>query len=234
MKIKYNVKGAEKKRLVQALSEILGIKAEYLFAPSFSHRIGEFIVDAEGTVSSEIEVDQKLIDRIVDELAEQGFVAGIEKVEDIESASAEQPFDNLTIGMPKSMLDEKSLQNLMDLVNSKKELIKKSLGTDSVEITDDETFGQILFPWFQGELDSETIKAYTIFIEKLCNLAKGLRRVNTKGNAEATNEKYTFRCFLLRLGFIGDEYKLERKILLKNFEGSSAFKNGGVKVEISK
>ena len=42
----------------------------------------------------------------------------------------------------------------------------------------------------------------------------------------AENEKYAFRCFLLRLGFIGEEYKVERKILLKNLTGSSAFKNG--------
>lgn len=41
----------------------------------------------------------------------------------------------------------------------------------------------------------------------------------------ADNEKYAFRCFLLRLGFIGAEYKDERKILLENFTGSSAFKN---------
>ena len=40
------------------------------------------------------------------------------------------------------------------------------------------------------------------------------------------NEKYAFRCFLLRLGFIGTEYKTERKILLRNLSGSSAFKAG--------
>ena len=48
------------------------------------------------------------------------------------------------------------------------------------------------------------------------------------------NEKYAFRCFLLRLGFIGSEYKAERKILLKNLTGSSAFKDGGVNHEVSK
>ena len=41
---------------------------------------------------------------------------------------------------------------------------------------------------------------------------------------DVTNEKYAFRCFLLRLGFIGAEYKADRKILLKNLTGSSAFK----------
>jgi hypothetical protein len=43
------------------------------------------------------------------------------------------------------------------------------------------------------------------------------------------DEKYAFRCFLLRLGFIGDEYKKSRKILLKNLSGSSAFKSGSAK-----
>ena len=43
---------------------------------------------------------------------------------------------------------------------------------------------------------------------------------------EDDNEKYAFRCFLLRLGFIGDEYKADRKILLSKLDGSSAFKSG--------
>ncbi|MEG0910140.1 MAG: hypothetical protein RSF70_01010, partial [Ruthenibacterium sp.] len=38
------------------------------------------------------------------------------------------------------------------------------------------------------------------------------------------NEKYAFRCFLLRLGFIGADYKDERKMLLANLTGSAAFK----------
>ena len=49
-------------------------------------------------------------------------------------------------------------------------------------------------------------------------------RASTK-EKEVENEKYAFRCFLLRLGFIGDEYKKERKVLLSNLSGSGAFKN---------
>jgi hypothetical protein len=58
-------------------------------------------------------------------------------------------------------------------------------------------------------------------------MARNAKRV-TATEKEVDNEKYAFRCFLLRLGFIGAEYKTERKILLKNLTGSSAFKNGGV------
>lgn len=43
---------------------------------------------------------------------------------------------------------------------------------------------------------------------------------------EVTSEKYAFRIWLLRLGFVGKEYKNDRAILLKNLSGTSAFKNG--------
>ena len=44
--------------------------------------------------------------------------------------------------------------------------------------------------------------------------------------AETDNDKYAFRCFLLRLGFIGDEYKIARKVLLRYLTGNSAFRYG--------
>ena len=51
------------------------------------------------------------------------------------------------------------------------------------------------------------------------------KRISAK-QKEIVNEKYEFRCFLLRLGLIGDEYKAQRKFLLKNLSGSAAFKSG--------
>ena len=56
-------------------------------------------------------------------------------------------------------------------------------------------------------------------------MAKEAKRVTAK-EKEVDNVKYAFQCFLLRLGFIGDEYKQNRKILMRNLTGSSAFKNG--------
>ena len=40
------------------------------------------------------------------------------------------------------------------------------------------------------------------------------------------NAKFTMRLFLIRLGFIGDEYKTARKILLRNLTGNSSWKSG--------
>jgi hypothetical protein len=56
-------------------------------------------------------------------------------------------------------------------------------------------------------------------------MSKEAKRVTATAK-EVENEKYAFRCFLLRLGFIGAEYKKDRKILLQNLSGSAAFRDG--------
>ena len=50
---------------------------------------------------------------------------------------------------------------------------------------------------------------------------KSASRIKT----QSSNEKYTFRVWLLRLGLIGDEFKTARHHLLKNLEGNIAWKD---------
>ena len=141
-----------------------------------------------------------------------------------ETAQAE-PQDagiRLTVSLPREFFTDAALENLHRLVEAKGSLIKKALGAGSLPI---ETDGEkVSFPWF-SETDSESAAAYTHFIAALCDMARNQKRI-TATEKKVENEKYAFRCFLLRLGFIGAEYKGERKILLKNLSGSSAFKNG--------
>ena len=84
---------------------------------------------------------------------------------------------------------------------------------------------KVSFPWFPEAEEPDEVHAYTQFVDKLCEMARTQKRVSTHV-MESDNEKYTFRCFLLRLGFIGDEYKTARKILLRNLTGDAAFRNG--------
>ena len=133
----------------------------------------------------------------------------------------------LTVEIP---LDKVEVENLTKLLDAKGGLIKKALGISElpIEVLEEKA----AFPWF-GELpDNDAVQAYTHFISALCQMSKNAKRVTVTEKA-VDNEKYAFRCFLLRLGFIGAEYKTERKILLKNLTGSSAFRNGGKKHEAS-
>lgn len=83
----------------------------------------------------------------------------------------------------------------------------------------------VSFPWFSGEATGDEIKAYTHLITALCDMARNQKRIIAR-EKDTDNDKYAFRCFLLRLGFIGAEFKEERKILLRNLTGNGAFKSG--------
>ena len=59
----------------------------------------------------------------------------------------------------------------------------------------------------------------------MCKMAKEQKRVVAKECA-TDNEKFAMRLFLIRLGFIGDEYKTARRILLRNLTGNSSWRSG--------
>ena len=82
----------------------------------------------------------------------------------------------------------------------------------------------VSFPWWDTLPEPEKTQAFTAFIAALCKMAKEAKRV-TATEKEVESEKYAFRGFLLRLGFIGADSKTERKILLRNLSGHSAFRN---------
>ncbi|MGI6497548.1 MAG: hypothetical protein ACOX0U_01670 [Oscillospiraceae bacterium] len=126
----------------------------------------------------------------------------------------------LTIEVPKSGFTDSAIENLKQLVENKAALMKRAFDTETLDI--EFTEETICFPWFTAG-DAEVVGAYTHFVTALCEMAKTQKRVNAT-EKPVDNEKYAFRCFLLRLGFIGSEYKMERKILLSKLTGSSAFK----------
>lgn len=140
-----------------------------------------------------------------------------------EEAMAEADEDSLSISLPRTLFTEMSLKNLDALLLSKGRLIRHAF--DIKEATYTLTDDRITFAWLHGTITDETAKAYAEFISKLCLMARTQKRVTAKEKI-VDNEKYAFRCFLLRLGMIGNAYKVSRKILLQNLTGSSAFKSG--------
>ena len=138
-------------------------------------------------------------------------------------AEADSSEDSLSISLPRSLFTETALQNLDALLLSKGRLIRHAF--DIREATYTLTDDRITFAWLHGTITDETAKAYAEFISKLCEMARAQKRVTAKEKI-VDNEKYAFRCFLLRLGMIGNAYKVSRKILLQNLTGSSAFKSG--------
>ena len=220
----FNVSGEAKKRLVKLISSHLGLESKYLGVPSCGYRIGSYTVNKDGSLSWE--EDDEMTDRLLEALKAEGFSA--EEDEEIEEEEVlveeemeeEVEANRLCISFPKSMYEKRTLENLKTLVLAKGALMKKAFRTESLEIVEDDE--KVSFPWFEL-IDSDHFNAYTQFITAITKMAKEQKRILGR-EREVENDKYAFRCFLLRLGFIGDEYKLTRKILLENLEGSAAFK----------
>lgn len=217
MKLHYNVSGDERKALVGIISETIGMKPVYMRMPTCNYVISNITVEKDGTMVWDERTDQDTIEAVIIALAAAGF--NPVKDEDEEETG-------LTIEIP---LEKVSVGNLTKLLDAKGELIKKALGVEDIRIELKED--RIAFPWFKELPSPEEIKAYSHFIAALCEMALNQKRVTAK-EKPVDNDKYAFRCFLLRLGFIGEDYKTERKILLRNLSGSSAFKSGAKKTEV--
>ena len=213
-KITYEVKGQRRKELVQVISEFLNTIPKYKGVPTCAYEIGDLVVDREGAVILNDSMTPAEIDRMVTVLEEQGFQP---------TNYGENAFDGIEVAMPRDMFTDKAIENLHKIVNAKGELISKAIGTMDLRIIENDV--KVKFPWFPRTEDSEEVAHYTQFTEALCKMAIERNRVASTPR-KSENEKYDFRCFLLRLGFIGDEYKALRKFLLRNLTGNAAFKNG--------
>ena len=204
MNIRFNIEKSQRKALAQKIGELTGSEVKYLGVPSCGFQIGAYTLDKEAVLHGD-----ELPDDIQSELQKAGYTAEDEPV-------------TLTISMPRDFFTEQSMNNLLQLIANKETLLKHALETDSLAVNECEE--TVEFPWFTVEKDGDG-DAYARFITMLCEFAKNLQRVVNKPDA-SDNEKYAFRCFLLRLGMIGADYKAARKVLLRNLTGSSAFRHG--------
>ena len=246
MKLKYNAQGQNRKRLVESISQITKTPAKYQGVPSCAYQVGDYHIDKNAVLTGpdSLDLEDELLtlygfeamereyeepDTYESGLGGMGAAPSIEEVSDEAKAWAESDSlskqdepDRLVIEMPLTGFTKESLLNLEKMVASKANLIKKAIGADVLPIERTET--TLKFPWFILPEDPVKVDAYARFISALCVAAKKQKRV-TAQEKEVENEKFAFRVFLIRLGFVGDDYKAARKILLSKLEGSSAFKS---------
>lgn len=204
MNIRFNIEKSQRKALAQKIGELTGSEVKYLGVPSCGYQIGACTLDKEAVLHGD-----ELPDDIRSELQKAGYTAEDEPVA-------------LTISMPRDFFTEQSMNNLLQLIANKETILKHALNTESLAVNECEE--TVEFPWFTVEKDGDG-DAYAKFITMFCEFAKNLQRVVNKPDT-SDNEKYAFRCFLLRLGMIGEEYKPVRRVLLRRLTGSSAFRHG--------
>lgn len=235
MKVNYGCRqSTEKKALMNAIREITGLAVRYAGPPTFSYQIGEYSLDRDGNLSLP---DNEEAIALIKELQERGYRGAaeggitpvapqedvIDEVPDRQQETPEERTAGLTISIPKEIIGDEDIPKLQKMLEAKGALIKKALGVAELPVVIEAE--KVCFPWFEELPEADKTQTYMKFIAALCKLVKEQKKITAK-EKPVENEKYAFRCFLLRLGFIGDEFKQDRKILMKNLDGSASFKHG--------
>ena len=228
MIIRTNAKD-NRKELINTLSEVLHEKPRYRGAPSFAYEFSLCRVDREASIHLAPTIVRHSAENAAALLNQRGF--GAEVVEEAPESTppAGQPAESrpseeyYTVRISSDKINTETLARLEALVAGKASLLRKALRTENLSIV--RTPSGCAFPWFQLESTEEERRAYSELVRRLVAFASCITRATAK-DKPTDNEKYAFRCWLLRLGFIGAQYKRHRSILMRNLNGHAAFKCG--------
>ena len=211
MDLKYKVTGDRRKALVSALGEILGWEPKYAGAPTFSYIVGNYTVDKDGTIACPTSAIPEIIDQLIENLKQRGFEL------------VDKEYDTLVVELPRNLYDDRALNRMRNLISSKSKVLMKALDATSLPVLIEED--KIKFPWFKLHGIEGEAKAYGHLICSMADLAKNLHYASEVERDCGDNYRYAMRMFLIRLGFNGEQYKAERKILLRNLPGNCSWKD---------
>ena len=178
------------------MKKITGAKAKYLYKPSRVFEVGIFTITRESNLAYDDAANTAEVERVLEELSQKGYHKG-----QTESTGH-------TILLP---VDRVNIDNLNNLPVATGSLIKNALGIGNLSVGVPED--KVSFLWFATMSEPDMVPAYTQLISALCEMSKEQKRISAT-EKPVDNEQYSFRCVLLSLGFMCDEYKATRKILL--------------------
>lgn len=248
-KYSFKVTGLERKVVASiiAAAQFDGSTCTYAGAPSFCYQAAGWVIDREGKVTSpETPIDQKdSIRTVLDALKTAG--ASVEENGTVTFSLQGHNGDTLrnTVnliwtkqGLLKKALDRQtdivpaslveainavSIDTLDDFAKVVNEGIEAGTIAGESDLGFDLADQTITFRFSNASLEADEVVAFISLCWQISEQAKQQKFSSTK-QKDAENERYALRCYLLKLGFIGEEFKQSRKILLSKLSGSSAFR----------
>lgn len=192
MELHLNASGTDRKKLVEAISKEMNIKAKYLGVPSCAYQIGSYTVSIDGCLSFEDSTDITESSAVIDACVmaygspeewennppEEAVTEAAKEEPNMAAETPDTADLSLTVEMPRDFFTDGQLENLRKLVEAKAPLLKEALAVESLPIT--VTDEKVTFPWFTGDIDTEHCAAYTSLITAICNMAKEAKRVTAK------------------------------------------------------
>ncbi|AFM40320.1 hypothetical protein Desaci_1294 [Desulfosporosinus acidiphilus SJ4] len=243
----FKVTGLERKQIACIIGEAVGQDISYAGAPSFFYRAGDWTIDRDSVITSpETPLhDKDNLRKILAALKAVGVIAEGDGTVTLpldghsgntlrnainliwcKQSLLKKSFDRQTDMVPESLVGVinavpiDTMEEFAEVVNN---------GIDQGTIIGDSNLDfdlaeqTVSFSFMNATLEFDEVLAFITFCHKLSVQSK-LQKFSSTKQKEAVNEKYAMRCFLLKLGFITEEFKTERKILLQKLDGNAAFR----------
>ena len=130
------------------------------------------------------------------------------------------PDGGLVLYLVPGRCDMEMVFNAYTILDARRELVEMALGLrEEVQLV----VGQDLaFSLPLDDFSIPAIEACACLLVQVCAMAASTRKARMKP-CDMSNPKYQMRSWLLRLGFIGDQFARPRQTLLEHLDGNAAF-----------
>ena len=245
---------AERREMVQAISERLGSPAVYLRTPTCAYRIGGLTVERDGSIISD---DDALLEALRPMLIERGWLTDAEaSVAKTEPTEQDSKITQMELSFPVEDWTVPQLKNFLHTLYSNQHILRRMMQSDALYIDRqmmerlDEAQtpadlearladglatgllkgcriqdGRFTLETIQDDRDPARWQVYATLLCAILEHAKAAKRVFLRADADPVNEKYRANSFLMRLGFGGPEHKPLRRVLLGHLNGYAAFRS---------
>ena len=245
---------AERREMVQAISERLGSPAVYLRTPTCAYRIGGLTVERDGSIISD---DDALLEALRPMLIERGWLTDAEaSVTKTEPTEQDSEITQMELSFPVEDWTVPQLKNFLHTLYSNQDILRRMMQSDALYIDRqmmerlDEAQtpadlearladglatgllkgcriqdGRFTLETIQDDRDPARWQVYATLLCAILEHAKAAKRVFLRADADPVNEKYRANSFLMRLGFGGPEHKPLRRVLLGHLNGYAAFRS---------
>ena len=245
---------AERREMVQAISERLGSPAVYLRTPTCAYRIGGLTVERDGSIISD---DDALLEALRPMLIERGWLTDAEaSVTKTEPTEQDSEITQMELSFPVEDWTVPQLKNFLHTLYSNQHILRRMMQSDALYIdrqmmerldeaqtpADLEALladglatgllkgcriqdGRFTLETVQDDRDPVRWQVYATLLGAILQHAKAAKRVFLRADADPENEKYRGNSFLMRLGFGGPEHKPLRRVLLGHLNGYAAFRS---------
>lgn len=244
---------ADRRRMVNELSALLDIPAEYLRSPTYGYRIGHLVVNRDGTITVD---EPHTIARIRPLLLERGYI--LEESQTVARVELPVPVSRTSLRVSAELNCPTVIQmcHLIQILYSRQHIINRMLKTSQLFVelgyasaledacpdnmvdflarfeaaTDNGQVSGISLSADSITLDiplenhdPEHIPVYNELLRRLVAMSHSIKRVTLEQHIP-DSEKYTARAFLIRLGYNGKAEANARKVLLDHLDGYASFR----------